>query len=508
MLDLGKLLMLSFVNSSEDNDILSLISFDSSVKKICSNVKIQNKETTEAISNSLQSQYTFRPGGTTSMLNALSTAILNIKECEYDVSKNVIILLTDGIPTDVDIIRFIPELYRFINFEGNVEFFLYTFSIGNGANSEFLSNLSNQFGGTNVFVSDIGMASSTFIHTLTNIKSPRCYLPNEIQTKISKFYVEGISELISFCSSLKFEQAKALFSELQVTLGEILNTPIKPGDKIPKIIIEYLQQIELAIDKSYFTTWGKHYLHSLQNAHKRFECHTFVDKSVTIYIDLYPKEWESIRDRIEDIYNKVPIQEPCCPPVNSSNRLTTISIQEYASSVVCLHEDCKVSLPGGVFKKCKELLPEDKVVAFNDGKYTIDIIDIIVKSKTNPYTKMVKIVDGPTITPWHPILLNNQYVFPSEINQINYTKDVGKYVYSFILKNRSKCMIFNSFPAVTLAHGIEKGIAKHNFWGTEEVVKSLYTYCEKLIENQIITLSNPYCVRNLDGNVIALINMD
>ena len=40
MLDLGKILMMSFVKSLQKNDSISLISFSSSIKKICSNIKI------------------------------------------------------------------------------------------------------------------------------------------------------------------------------------------------------------------------------------------------------------------------------------------------------------------------------------------------------------------------------------------------------------------------------------------------------------------------------------
>ena len=503
ILDLAKILMMSFVSSSNKDDVLSLTSFDSSIKRICRNVKINNNEDIQGIMNILEPRNTFRPSGTTYMFSALCTAVENIIQSEHLAVKNIIILLTDGIPTDVSANSFISKFVDYHNSKGNVEFVLYTFSIGNGANSEFLSELSTMFGGTCVFVSDIGMASSTFINTLTNIKVPRCSLPNEKQIAISSFYDNCITNLINLCSQSNFDDAQTLFTELKNQLSNILDIDITSN-----LVNEYLEQLQLATQYLYFNTWGKHYLYSLRNAHRRFECHTFVDKSVTIYIDLYPEEWEQTRDTLEEHYNNIPILEPCYPSYNSTEFARNISIQQHASSTVCLHENSKVTLVGKTFKMCKELLPGDEVVVINNGKCEKDTIEYIIKNKTNTDTKMVCIPDGPIITPWHPILLNERYIFPAELNKIEYTQEVGDYMYSFILKNRGESMIFDSVPALTLAHNIQNGIAKNDFWGTEEVLKSLNTYCSNLMVNKIITLNNPFLVRDLDGKVISVMNID
>tara|TARA_Y100000389_G_scaffold201020_1_gene242737 strand:- start:960 stop:2555 length:1596 start_codon:yes stop_codon:yes gene_type:complete len=508
MLDLAKILIMSFVSSSNKDDVLSLTSFDSSIKTICRNIKINSNEDVLGIMNTLEPKTVFRPSGTTSMFTALCTAVENIIQSKHSVVKNVIILLTDGLPSDLSVYSFISKFTEYHNSKGNVEFVLYTFSIGNGSNSKFLSDLSTQFGGTCVFVSDVGMAESTFINTLTNIKVPRCYIPNEKHIAVSSFFDNSITNLIDHCLKSHFEIAKDLFPDLENQLSSILYDDDMTSHQLSNLINEYLDQVKLATQPKYFNTWGKHYLYSLRNAHKRFECHTFVDKSVTIYIDLYPEEWDKTRDILEEQYNNIPILEPCYPVYGGAEFTSTTSIQQYASGNPCLHENSIVTLVGDKFKLCKDLQPNDEVIVFNDGKYEKDTIEYIIKTKTNANTKMVCVPNGPIITPWHPIFHDEKYIFPIELHPIKYTKEVGDYVYSFILKNRGESMIFDSTPALTLAHGIKHGIAKHDFWGTEEVLKSLNTYCTDLMLNQVVTLSNPFSVRDMDGKVISIMNMD
>ena len=522
MLDLGKILMMSFVKSLQKNDSISLISFSSSIKKICSNIKIDSEDTISNVMEIIIPNNIFFPSGTTSMYMALCSAIENIKSCENNCTKNIIILLTDGIPSDVKVEDFITKLTNYNTTNGTVEFELYTFSIGNQANSKFLSELSTYFGGTNVFVSDIGMAASTFIHTITNIKAPRNIHPNKDQENISKIFVNGIEHLIHYCNTKNLEQTKIQLLNMKVDLTIILekqpdiSLDIEVNSKtIPQIVKELLDEVEMSCTQEYFNTWGKHYLYSLQSAHQRFECHNFVDKSVSIYIDLYPTEWENIREDVENIYNKVPIQDPCYPIRNLSNSQVitpTISLQSYGNSIGCLHEDSKVSLKqksysskSGIcsedFKYCKDLELGDEVLVLNQGLIKTGKIEYIIKSKTQFNTKMIKIPNGCIITPWHPVWYENKYVFPSEIFGCENITEVGEYIYSFVLENRDESMIFDGIPAVNLAHNIQNGIAHHNFWGSEKVLQCYLRYKEK---TNIITINNPYLIRDLNNEVFLI----
>ena len=149
MLDIGKLLMLSFLNCMEKNNTVNLISFSSNVKQICENYNIDSMEDLEKLINLVTPNNTFIPSGCTSMFSSLTQAIQNLKHSN---NKNYILLLTDGMPSDMSVNDFILKIQEYNQLIGNVEFELYTISIGNGANTKFLTELSNNFGGTMVFV--------------------------------------------------------------------------------------------------------------------------------------------------------------------------------------------------------------------------------------------------------------------------------------------------------------------------------------------------------------------
>jgi len=493
MLDIGKLLMLSFLNCMEKNNTVNLISFSSNVKQICENYNIDSMEDLEKLINLVTPNNTFIPSGCTSMFSSLTQAIQNLKHSN---NKNYILLLTDGMPSDMSVNDFILKIQEYNQLIGNVEFELYTISIGNGANTKFLTELSNNFGGTMVFVSDIGMVSSVFVNIMTNILQPRCKHPNEKQTKISEFFVSGIENLNELCLNNSYSDAQNVFLNMKQKLLTIINDQ--------SAVNEYLEQVGLAIQQDYYKTWGSHYLYSLQAAHKRYECHNFVDKSVTIYTDLYPEKWEETIDKIESIYNTVPIQDPCYPPFNSNRTNTpTISLQTYGHGRGCLHEDSKVTMDENSTKLCKDILPGDTVLVLNNGKVEKGEVEFIIKTKTSADTKMIKIPDGCKITEWHPIWLIDQYVFPAELTGIENVDDVGNYMYSFVLKNRDECMFFDGIPAVNLAHNIQSGIAKHDFWGTEKVLKNYLRYYNN---SNIITINRPFPIRDMENNVFSVMN--
>ena len=81
-----------------------------------------------------------------------------------------------------------------------------------------------------------------------------------------------------------------------------------------------------------------------------------------------------------------------------------------------------------------KILNRDEVLVLNQGLIKTGKIEYIIKLKTKFNTKMIKIPNGCIITPWHPVWYENKYVFPSEIFGCENITDVGKYIYSFVLK--------------------------------------------------------------------------
>lgn len=77
------------------------------------------------------------------------------------------------------------------------------------------------------------------------------------------------------------------------------------------------------------------------------------------------------------------------------------------------------------------------------------------------------------ITPWHPILMNEEWVFPCRYlgeNNISYTK---RKVYNLVLDN-GHVVCANGVEACTLGHGFtDNDVIKHSFFGTERVLLAM-----------------------------------
>ena len=95
------------------------------------------------------------------------------------------------------------------------------------------------------------------------------------------------------------------------------------------------------------------------------------------------------------------------------------------------------------------------------------------------------------ITPWHPVMIDKSFKFPANI-----AKSIVKsseFVYSFVLFGRSSTMIIGDCACITLAHGLEIPVAKHDFWGTEKVVMALKNFAS--YNSGIVTIDSSNIVR-------------
>lgn len=144
----------------------------------------------------------------------------------------------------------------------------------------------------------------------------------------------------------------------------------------------------------------------------------------------------------------------------------------------CFHEDCLVSMHGGVASKLmRDLQPGDKV----HGGATVQCI--VRMSCEDNSASMVHFESGLCLTPWHPIAINGKWVFPADIHTPVRTKCGA--VYSLLLNCDSavdgecccSAVVVNGISCVTLAHGIENdAVASHPFFGTERVREHLRQY--------------------------------
>jgi hypothetical protein len=251
--------------------------------------------------------------------------------------------------------------------------------------------------------------------------------------------------------------------------------------------------------------WGGHYARSLLSAHVNRECNNFLDKSVQQYQHCHSPEWIKNRDDAHTIFKSLPAPKPTIHyrgSIPTGPRLRNLASYSQQSNG-CLHEDSKILLVDGRSIKCKNAIPGMEVVTYviNEGvvQKNTDSIECIVKTECNK-TTFIQLPDSDCkITEWHPVILQKYYQntrkceFPINIGEVVHS--VSAHVYTFVLKNRSHAISISGWPCITLGHNLKEEIAKHEFWGTENVINCLKDFPEW--DSGVITLQNENFIRKI-----------
>lgn len=297
------------------------------------------------------------------------------------------------------------------------------------------------------------------------------------------------------------------------------------------IMTDLKGQVNLAVlNKVYYNSWGANYLYSLMYAHKQQRCNNFKDKSVANYGGEIFKEQ---RDIYDDIFTSM------APPVPSLNSYTdnssrfaykgrgitrsatgaagatgcssSISTQACGSSGPpvnfgnmfnnrnngCFHSDNTVHMSDNSFKKCDEIVKGD-IIKCNSRKSSMVLCVIKMKCENN-ICDMVELRDGLKITPYHPVIYDNDWVFP---NNIQKAKPVEcEYMYNYILDNEHTIRI-NDMTCVSLGHCIEDNeVVKHPYYGTSKVIDDLKVL--KGYDEGMITFDTNCIIRDNLNNVVG-----
>ena len=97
-------------------------------------------------------------------------------------------------------------------------------------------------------------------------------------------------------------------------------------------------------------------------------------------------------------------------------------------------------------------------------------VKCVVKSLVPSGTISMCNINNMLITPWHPIIFNNKWVFPIDIApEENIKLDC---VYNIVLESNHIVWI-NYTPVVTLGHNFINDIVAHPYYGSQQVINDL-----------------------------------
>ena len=316
---------------------------------------------------------------------------------------------------------------------------------------------------------------------------------DEIEYLKQKFRLTTVECLQDIhCNELTNDKIKILTNDLSLCSSEnyvaqknLMKILISKFDNIvPELTDDIQGQIMESLNHKAWIRWGRHYSRSLGEAHNKQKNNNFKDKGIQNYGgDLF----KEITDHAEQLFMKIPAPKPSYSVPTTSYGAShsggsyrpvsqPVDMSRYMDrSGGCISGECFVG-----DKKVSELRRGDKIMNSNNQEVEIECV---IKRKCQDNKKALVIFEnGLKITAWHPIFVDNKWIFPCSLVD-NSTVKFNKYdyceaVYTFILKKidntRPNHIIVNGIKVITLAHNIENdNIASHNYYGTDMVIEDM-----------------------------------
>lgn len=514
-LDLLKHTCLTIINLLNQNDTLGIVTFSTDAKIKQTNIYMtdDNKKICSDIINSLETE------GTTNIYDGLVKGF-NLLDSIKNNNNNSIILLTDGVSNvnpPAGILGTFKEYSKILNLK---PYNLNTFGFSENIDSKLLRDISDYGNGVYGFIPDASMVGTCFINYASSVLSTymsnviieityedntkqientgsilleqdrelliNLYKPNikNISLKYNNKYLDisnEVQESIPLKTIIRYDiintvnkllidnrNAKAVLDILYNKI-KTLSQGLNETDK--KYIENYINdyendgQISIVFSKDeYIRTWGVHYLLSLLRSYEMQICLNFKDNGLQNYAN---KLFSNLRDEAEIIFLTIP------PPVRKIRNSTTIRpavnmSNYYNSGGSCYDGNSDVKMFNNTFKKVKDLVKGDEVLTKNNN--VAKIVCVIITKITKKSIKMCNI-NGMYITPYHPIIYNNQWKFP--IDCCNNVEDVKiELIYNLVLSN-DHVLFINNTPVVSLGHNINENVVRHNYLGTNNVINDL-----------------------------------
>lgn len=519
ILDITKHALITIIESMKPNDRISVVVFSNDARVLIPLTTSDNINRT-LITN-------LRTEGATNIWAGLNIGLQQFTNTNRIQS---LLFLTDGLPSS----HLLPPqgilhcLKRKITNKINI----YTFGFGYSLDTELLIDIAKISNGHFSFIPDSGFVGTIFIHALAHINTIainnlKCYYNTDnitcignnsdlttvhygqSRTLVFKTKEDNINIKIVYddkeLSIDTFNKVQIndnlLYNIMRLELVETLEQKSKQSIDAymfkyshinNELMTDFKDQICLAIQEQYFSKWGKNYINSFKDAHSQERCNNFKDKSIQHYGG---KLFQNMKDKIDNIYTNMPPPKPSksISEVKVSKQEFTTMFNNVAGG--CFHPSSQVLTVNNCFKQIDKIVKGDKLI---DSKGNINTVLCVIKIDGND----IKLIDieGLLITPYHPIKLNNQWVFPKDISTIETNCNS---VYNLVLDN-NHTIVINNCISCTLGHNItENEVITHEYFGTDKVINDL-----KQIEgfnNGFIELNMNNFVRDPVKNIIIQI---
>lgn len=535
ILDLVKHATRVIIESLSDNDKLSLVAFTTD-SRIVLHPTIMTDDGKRKARNELE---LLLPDSSTN----LAAGVRHGVQVSAQVGKayiSSIFVLTDGVPSDSNL-DYKGALQRQLAKDllyGN----LHTFGFGYALDSALLKVIAREGDGSFAFIPDAGMVGTVFINALSNV---RCAYASRVSLELTmsaecvgglrsvknavmlpplrfgkdvSFIVHGVhtgaklkmtlaggkevvmdvSEQVPSSDEHRYQVlratiADALFKAATSTFSApapiLLNDPpqIQGHLAVHALLEDINGQVKEALTRQdYFDKWGKHYLISLAFAHLHQRCNNFKDPGVQVYGG---KMFKQTQDELNDLFLALPAPVPTGYRGSVSSSQPVDMNRYNNASGWCFSGECLVSLDDGVCK-LKELEPN--MIVMGGG-----VVKCIVKTTLKERAWFVHLRQM-QVTAYHPVMVDGEWRFPCDLAPPQLSTE--REMYSVLLEQGNTIEI-DGIKAVTLGHGIEEGVAKHDYFGTLSVVQDLQQFPG--YDKGFVVLHTEQVRRDLDTGLVC-----
>ena len=159
----------------------------------------------------------------------------------------------------------------------------------------------------------------------------------------------------------------------------------------------------------------------------------------------------------------------------------------------CFTGDCLIKMSNGTEKKVSDIKKDDIV----QGGFNVKAIII---TPVNKEVEMVVFTRGLKITPWHPIIKNGVWSFPSNLFEAK--KEPCDELYTILLDTYFNFNLNGSW-VIGIGHNYKVGILSHNYFGSQKIVNDLMSQSDWA--NGMVTINSSQFVRDyITHNIIGI----
>jgi hypothetical protein len=518
-MDLCKHTIRTVAGMLHDDDMLGLVSFSTTAKVVLKPIFM----TTDGKARLESALSTVRPDSQTNIWAGLETIHRLATAPELANSHIVAALLTDGLP-NVNPPRGIVETYKTL---ANKSYTMSTFGFGYSLDSNLLDAIATEGKGSFGFIPDYSMVATVFINWAAtalatvaknqtvelrhNDGTITVFPSGEIQSGQARVITIQSSKPVTLVSSgaLSVEPTAAPSANPEFFAGRkdildaikaciqsngtvahfrtVYDTYSATTDVKLKELLRDIQPTaeegQVAMAPRFYEKWGKHYLRAYLRAQEMEQCMNFKDPGLQIYGgDLF----HAIQAEGEATFSSLPALEPSgasartsayspsptvgasVAPIAAAPVPAPVNMAQYFynSGGGCFHGSCNVLMANGVRKPIHWLRRGDHVWTPTGTA----MVRALVVCNTRQETQSLCKIGTLRITPWHPILVDGAWIFPSDISPVEHVP--LKTVYNVLL-DEGHILDVEETLCVTLAHNFKESVVEHEFFGTDRIVENL-----------------------------------